>query len=174
MEFPPANWDIFPVEEFATAAPRVNSECSVELMAIVRPNGRVMDHWRLATGGTKLLSVTLELATIIPAAAVLPKCKITYQQWPADIAIRRNMTTSQWHNVKALLSANEFSAADEQDKAVECQTIVKNLQALPNRSIISAALRWAVCVSEDQRLEIQLQSLPAPVATLSSKPIFKR
>ena len=121
-----------------------------------------------------MLSVTLELATIIPAAVVLPKCKITYQQWPADIAIRRNMTTSQWHDVKTLLSANEFSAADEQDEAVECQTIVKNLQALPNRSIISAALRRAVCVSEDQRLEIQLQCLPAPVATLSSKPIFKR
>ena len=44
MEFPPSNWDIFPVEEFTTAAPRVNSDCSVELMAIVRPNGRVMDH----------------------------------------------------------------------------------------------------------------------------------
>ena len=50
MEFPPSNWDIFPVEEFTTAAPRVNSDCSVELMAIVRPNGRVMDHWRMETG----------------------------------------------------------------------------------------------------------------------------
>ena len=174
MEFPPSNWDIFPVEEFTTAAPRVNSDCSVELMAIVRPNGRVMDHWRLATGGTKLLSITLELASIIPAAAALPKCKITYQQWPADLAIRRNMTTSPWLDVMTLLAANELTAADEQDEVVESQTIMENLRALPNKSVISAAVRWAVCISEDQHLEIQLQCLPAPVTTLNSKPIFKR
>ena len=174
MEFPPSNWDIFPAEEFTTAAPRVNSKCSVELMAIVRPNGRVMDHWRLATGGTKLLSITLELASIIPAAAALPKCKITYQQWPADLAIRRNMTTSPWLDVMTLLAANELTAADEQDEVVESQTIIENLRALPNRSVISAAVRWAVCISEEQHLEVQLQCLPAPVTTLNSKPIFKR
>ena len=73
-----------------------------------------------------------------------------------------------------LLAANELTAADEQDEVVESQTIIENLRALPNRSVISAAVRWAVWISEDQHLEIQLQCLPAPVTTLNSKPIFKR
>lgn len=174
MEFPPASWDIFPAEEFATALPRATSDVTVELMAMARPNGRVMDHWRLSTGGTKLLVITTELSSIIPAAATLPKCKITYQQWPADIGIRRNMTTSAWLDIMTLMAANELTAADEDGDVIECTDVIENLQSLPNRSVISAAVRWAVCASEDQRLEIQLQCLPVPVTTLNSKPIFKR
>ncbi len=60
------------------------------------------------------------------------------------------------------------------EELVTAAPIIENLRALPNRSVISAAVRWAVCISEDQHLEIQLQSLPAPVTTLNSKPIFKR
>ena len=60
------------------------------------------------------------------------------------------------------------------EELVTAAPIIENLRALPNRSVISAAVRWAVCISEDQHLEIQLQCLPAPVTTLNSKPIFKR
>ena len=38
-------------ENFETAPPRTSADVCVEVMAQVRPNGRVMDHWRIATGG---------------------------------------------------------------------------------------------------------------------------
>ena len=44
MEFPPSNWYIFKAGEFDTARPRAASDVSAEVMAQVRPNGRVMDH----------------------------------------------------------------------------------------------------------------------------------
>ena len=69
MEFPPAHWAVFPAEDFETACPRLPGTLGVELMAQVRPNGRVMDHWRLAIGGSSNLTITLDLAYLIPAAA---------------------------------------------------------------------------------------------------------
>ena len=116
----------------------------------------------------------MDIRTIIPAAANLPKCTLKFQCWPADLGIRRNMTTSPWQDVMTLLAANELTAEDEGGLAVECRDVVVNLQALPARSVISAVLRWAICVSEDGKLEVQLQCLPAAITTLSSKPIYKR
>ena len=174
MEFPPGDWYIFEAVNFETAPPRNAAEICVEVMAQVRPNGRVMDHWRIATGGTSMLKTSVDLATIIPAAAVLPKCTLTYEMWPADIGIRRNMTTSQWLDFLTIIAANEITAVDEANQPVESKTIVDNLKALPAKSVISAAIRWAVCVSEQGLLEIQLQALPAAVSSLTAKPIFKR
>ena len=174
MEFPTEDWDIFEAAEFETAAARTPSELCIEIMAQVRPNGWIMDHWRVATGGTSILEATVDLATIIPAASVMPQCKLTYQSWPAELGIRRNMTTSPWLDMMALLGANEMTAADSDGQPVECKTVIENLQALPNKSVISAVIRWAACASEDGKLEIQLQCLPAAITTLNSKPIFKR
>ena len=168
MEFPPGDWCIFEATSFETAPPRAAADVCVEVMAQIRPNGRIMDHWRIATGGTTMLKTTVDLATLIPVTSILPRCSITYEVWPADIGIRCNMTTSQWQE------ANEVTAVDEGNQPVESQTIIDNLKALPAKTVISAAIRWAVCVSEEGRIEIQLQALPAAVSTLSAKPIFKR
>ena len=84
------------------------------------------------------------------------------------------MTTSQWLDLYTLIAANEVTAVDEGNQPVENQTIIDNLKVLPAKTVISAAIRWAVCVSEEGRIEIQLQALPAAVSTLSAKPIFKR
>ena len=174
MEFPPSSWFIFDAAEFETARPRATSDCCAEVMAQVRPNGRVMDHWRIATGGTAILKTDIDMATIIPAVGQLPKCVITYEMWPADIGIRRNMTTSPWIDFMTLLATNEVTAKDETGQPVECHTILENLQALPARVVNTASLRWAICISEENRLEVQLQWLPVSTATLSAKPIFRR
>ena len=174
MEFPPGDWCIFEATSFETAPPRAAADVCVEVMAQITPNGRIMDHWGIATGGITMLKTTVDLATLIPATSILPRCSISYEVWPADIGIRRNMTTSQWLDLYTLIAANEVTAVDEGNQPVENQTIIDNLKALPAKTVISAAIRWAVCVSEEGRIEIQLQALPAAVSTLSAKPIFKR
>ena len=174
MEFPPTTWFIFNAEEFETTRPRAAADLCVEVMAQVRPNGRIMDHWRVSTGGTALLKATMDMATIIPAVAALPKCSIAYEMWPADIGIRWNMTTSPWIDVTNLLAANEVTAVDETGQPVDCATIIENLRALPAKSINTASLRWAVCISEDGQLEVQLQCLPGAANILTAKPLFKR
>ena len=45
MEFPPDNYFILPAEHFENVVPRINGDYTVKILAQVRPNGRVMDHW---------------------------------------------------------------------------------------------------------------------------------
>ena len=166
MEFLTEDWDIFMAAEFETAASRMPSELSIEVMA--------QDHWRAATGKTYILDATVHLATLIPVASVMPQCKLTYQSWLAELGIRCNMTSSQWLDKMALLGANKLTAANSNGQPVEYRTVVENLQALLNRSVISAVIRWTVCASKDGKLEIQLQCLPGAITSMSCKPIFKR
>jgi hypothetical protein len=43
------------MEEFASAAPRNPGELGVEVLAQIRPNGRILDHFRVTLGGSKFL-----------------------------------------------------------------------------------------------------------------------
>ena len=173
MEFPPTEWVIFGAEEFETAPPRDPGDMGMEVMVQMRPNGRVMDHWRIALGGSKILEVKVKLTNRIPAAAQLPDAILVFQKWPADVAIRRNMTTSAWFDVLDLLTANEVSLVTAEGDAVDNATAVETLGALKDKATNSAVWRWAVAVGEDGKLELQLQALPAPLTYLN-KPIFKR
>ena len=173
MEFPPAEWPIFEAEDFYTALVRFPGDYTAEVMAQVRPNGRIMDNWRIATGGSSILDVSAELASIIPAAAALPKVVFNYQMWPADIDIRRNMATSPWVDFQSLLTANQVTVTDEEGDMLENSDVIAALNS-GDKEQASACIRWAICIGEDLGLELQFQSLPASAAVLGGKPIFKR
>ena len=79
MEFPLEDWFAFPATDFELAAPRITEDYTAKILAQARPNGRVMDHWRITLGGTKILQAEIEIAAIIPAALNLPRVKLSYQ-----------------------------------------------------------------------------------------------
>jgi hypothetical protein len=174
MEFPIQNWFHFPADEFMTANPRANSDVCAEVMAQVRPNGRIMDHWRIALGGSAILETSVRIDRLIPAALNLPRKKLQLQYWPRDITIRRNMTTSTWIDVADLIRSNEATLVDEEDAATTSEDVLTILGAMQNKSAASAAIRWAVVIADDGQLELQLQHLPASASSLASRPIFKR
>ena len=174
MEFPPDTWFVFPAENFTTAVPRIHGDFTAEVMAQVRPNGRVLNHWRIALGSSKPLEAEINIAAVIPAAATLPKWRLTYQQWPRDVIVRRNMMTSGWVDLLTLLAANDVGVMSETGENVANPTVVEALNSLPDKSSNSASCRWAVCVGEAGRLELQLQALPTPTTILTGKPIYRR
>ena len=174
MEFPPAKWFIFPSLDFGTGTARSPGELGVELLLQVRPNGRAVDHWRLALGGTKIVEVDFYLSTVVPAAAALPRWRLSWQTWAHEIQIRRNMSSSCWIDLLELLEANEIQLSDEKGEPVPQSAVVTALKSLAGKPVISAALRWGVCVSEAEKLELQLQVLPSSASSLGNKPIFKR
>ncbi len=110
---------VFAASDFNTAAPRFPGERGVELMTQVKSNGRIMDHWRMALGGSKVLEATFPLSTILPAAVGLPAWHVTYQQFPRDIVLRRNMLSSTWIYAVGLLSSHEFLVADAEEQPVD-------------------------------------------------------
>ena len=174
MDFPPEDWMVFEASDFNTASPRFPGERGVELMAQVRSNGRIMDHWRMALGGSKVLEASFPLTMLLPAVTGLPAWVITYQQFPRDIVLRSNMLSSVWIDAMGLLASHEFLVADADEQPVDIQQVLAAIKALPTKQNTSAAVRWSVVASVTNRLELQLQALPSSANQLTGKPLFNR
>ncbi len=75
MEFPPETYDVFDSEQFETARERLTGDAVMEVMLQMRPNGRCLDHYRIALDGTVL--ETQVNATSVFRAPVLAKYRLT-------------------------------------------------------------------------------------------------
>ena len=115
MEFPP-EWLIFPNDDFDIAAPRDPGRCGVELMAQVWPNGRIMDHFRLAVGRTQLLENSF-ITSELYANQAIPDMTIKWDVWLRDVKIRWNMSTSEWFDLTELIRSNDARVVENRDQA---------------------------------------------------------
>jgi hypothetical protein len=167
MEFP-TNWATFPAEDFSSAEARAPGNLGMELMVQMRPNGRLLDHFRVVLGGTDLLEAVLPLNNLLPSPN-LNGWKARYQFWPRDTAIRRNMTTSSWMDLIQLTRSRELRIEDEDGETVNTDDAVRIMEE-GNKS---AVIRLATTIGEDRRMTLELQSLPASLAVVNSKPIFR-
>ena len=167
MEFPP-DWDILPATDFTTASPRNAGECGMELLAQVRPNGRILDHYRITLGGSRILDVSCQLSAMLMAPAS-SGIKFKYSIWPRDILIRRNMTSSAWSDVYELLAARGGTAEMPEGTPIPQDALLEDLR----ESGRSASVRFATVVGEDSRMQLQLQCLPASATALSGKPVLR-
>jgi hypothetical protein len=170
MEFPP-QWECFPAEQFSSATPRSAGELGLELLVQVRPNGRMLDHFQVAVGGSKILNINFALADIL-ASPRARSWRMKMQVWPRDVEIRRNMMTSTWRNLESLVSAKECQVVDcegEEESSLPPEAVVEAMKA----DGVSAAIRFAVAIGGDQRLVLALQGLPASADQLMGKPAFR-
>lgn len=171
MEFPPP-WDIFPKDQYPLAVPRDPGQLGMELMALVRPTGRILDHFRVAIGGNVTINLEVDLFKLIPAAAELPKWRMSYQIWGRDIVIRQGMTTSKWMDVYGLLASNEAASVDERGQPIENHLVLAALDGVADKTSSNASIRWAVGVDENLGLELLCQGLPASAGYLAGKPML--
>jgi hypothetical protein len=171
MEFPP-EWTLLPADQFATAQPRSAGELGMELLVQARPNGRMLDHFRVSLGGSRILDINTQMASLL-ASPRAKNWRLRMQIWPRDVEVRRNMTSSAWLDLEALVSTGECrvvtTGEDSPDVEVARETVVAELK----ESGISAAIRFAVIIGGDQRLQLMLQGLPASADQLLGKPAFR-
>jgi hypothetical protein len=164
MNFPPSDWEVFEAEQFETAAPRNAGELGAELLAQVRPNGRILDHFRVTLGGSRIIEIKTPMARLF--AGTPEAWKLCYQIWPRDVLIRRNMASSLWFNVHTMLEAREAWV-----EAGEARVPVN--EVLESLGETKAAMRFAIVVGDNLGLELNVQGLPASAETLMGKPAFR-
>jgi len=177
MEFPLDEWIVLPEEEFELAAARDPGSLGVELLAQVRPNGRLLDHFRLVLGGSELIEVVVDSTGVFLFDGI-PEARLHYSVWPRDIKIRRNMCTGEWLDLSELISANDIvaeggAAAGEEDGADPLEGVKRFLLNHKDKNSSGSSVRWAVGVGADKRMELSLQLLPGAAATLNSKPTLR-
>jgi hypothetical protein len=173
MDFPP-DWDVNPLGEYEIAAPVVaaaSTAHTLELLAQLRPTGRILDGFRLSMDGP-LLEKQLDLGQLIPVNT-FKGYQLQFQFWPRDIQIRRNMMSTAWIDVPALICANEAQVSDERGREVAADRFMELLESLPEEGPESGSLRWAVVIGDGGDPPLQLQSLPSDAVSLSGRPATK-
>ena len=173
MEFPTDVWDIFDTQEFDLAVPRESGQAVMELMVQLRPNGRAVDHFRVALGGSKLFSATIGFGSLLPIKD-LDRMQIAFDFWVRDVKIRRNMATSEWIDLHEKLTEKVITIQDRVGKAVTEEHLGEILDLLERSGtyVKSTSMRYAVVVGADNRMRLELQGLPGSAKLLNSKPAF--
>ena len=181
MEFPP-EWVIMPREDFEIAAPRDPGSLGMELLAQIRPSGRVMDHFRIVLGGFSRVEAVFTGKSLFTNNS-FPNVRLNYQLWPRDIVFRRNMSTSEWLDLAGLIASNDVlayrpseaagSSQDAEDEELCNSDVTAFLAGLTDRSQCGASVRWAIGIGPDGRMELALQGLPAAAAILNGKPTLR-
>jgi hypothetical protein len=171
MEFPPS-WEVLRAELMDSSTAPDNADVTVQLNAQLRNTGRILDGFQLVLGGTRILDAEVDLGSLIPASH-FNKWKLKFQFWPRDIVIRRNMMTSSWIDVPALVCSNEASVHNSSGSEVLPATFMERLESASNYELDAASICWAVIAGEDDSLRLQLQGLPAAAVLLSGRHQFK-
>ena len=175
MEFPPTDWPSVGIEDFELAVPRNLGRLGIEVMTQARVNGRIIDHFRVTLGGSEILKVHFNTNNIFLVENT-PAVNLSYEIWPRDISIRRNMATSEWLDVATLLASRDVSVITGGLADAEVPdgntALLAAMDGQP-KPMVSASIRWAVCASIDGRMELVLQTFPSTAAILSGKPAFR-
>ncbi len=170
MEFP-AEWAVFQADEFDTAAPRSHGKAVMELMIQARPNRRLLDHFRIATGGSEILEARFQLTDII-SNAELDGVTAQFQFRGRDANLHRNMTTSEWLDMYGLIKSNELKLETAGGELIKAEKVLSILDMMTGARLKSAVIRTCTTVGLDGKMELELQALPLPLAMVNGKPSF--
>ena len=130
-----------------------------------------MDDFRVVVGSSRRIKVDFEAADVFPTSMV-PDWKITLEFWPRYITIRKNMVTSDWLDVIGMVAANDLVVVDGEGTDGNDE-LVAFFNKQGGKTSYGAALRWAVGIGLDCRLELSLQCLPATTTYLAGKPTLQ-
>jgi hypothetical protein len=174
MEFPrpPDDWIVLEGHLFQQAEVRDAAGLGIELLAQLRGNGRIQDHCRIAVGGLEQLEVRIKLSEVFSDAGAMAGASILLQIWPRDIEIRRNLTTSAWMDVRALIERRDVIIEDQEGSYLTADEVCKQLDKDDKKREHGGSIRWAVAVASDGTLKLDCQALPGRAETVAGKPLL--
>ena len=168
MEFPPETLEVLPLGEFETAGTRQPGIASMELQVQARSDGRCVDHFKVALGGSGLLQASMPLNRMFNAPT-LRDYKLQYQFWAKDVRIRRNMCTSAWADTYAKIAEREMTVMREEEE-IDNAEVLRLLDSLEDPASRAGAYRFGVVAGPDQKMYLELVALPSSAANIASKP----
>ena len=158
-----------PMPGFNVVEAPTDASYTAELFATVRSNGRILDDFKCVLGGTDCLEVEFSLSKIFEDSS-LGEHSVQIQRWPRDLDLRKGLLSGLWKDVSALVASRDACVSDKEGAGVSANEFLRLLE----QSKAQASARWAVVLGDNEKLNLQLQGLPAAAAVLNGKPSFKR
>ena len=171
MEFP-HDWAVLPMGEFEKATPRIEGDFTFELLAQLRPSGRILDNFRVSIGGNRVLEIDADLRQLIPVP-VFRNWRIRGQFWARDVAIRPNVFSSTWIDLPATIAMRQLQVFNEEGAEIDAGEVLRIIEDLDEDGPESASIRYAVVIGEDGKPRLQMQSLPGAAVLLTGKALLK-
>jgi hypothetical protein len=169
MDFP-HDWAVLAAEEFETAVPRVNGDVTMEVLAQLRPSGRILDNFRVALAGSKALDFDADLFSLIPAA-IFKGWRVKGQCWARDVAIRANVFSSGWIDLAATIAMRELASLMPRERGslrasfFSSTTWMKTARAQPATDLRSSLARTTNLVYRSRVCRPQLFSSPGKLSS---------
>jgi hypothetical protein len=104
----------------------------MELLAQARPNGRIIDHFRVALGGSGVLDVSIPMKRLLLVPASLG-WRLKFQVRPRDITLRRNMATSEWSDVIGLIRAGDSTVENAAEEVIDNKVVMAEMTKAKRR-----------------------------------------
>jgi hypothetical protein len=133
----------------------------------------MLDHFRVAIGGSKVLEVNAAMADLLQLPSA-KRWRLKLQVWPRDLDLKRNMVSSAWQDVETLIASKQAQVAivgdnGEEEAGLDPGTVIGEMK----QASVGAAIRFAAVIGGDQRLTLALQGLPATADYLMGRPAFR-
>jgi len=97
---------------------------------------------------------------------------IRMQRWLRDLVLRKGLLSGYWKDISTIVSCRDASVFDADWAGIPAEEFLRTLDD-PDNGQEAAAVRWAVRLSDNERLVIQLHGLPAAAAVLNGSPRTK-
>jgi hypothetical protein len=160
-----------PMAAFNTDQPDDSAAFTADLLATVRPNGRIVDQVRYTLGGTDIIESQFQLEEIF-ASEDFRGWTIHLQRWPRDIVLRKGLLSGNWTDISAMVSARDAAVFDDGGAGIAAAEFLRKTKA--SEDDVSGSVRWAVVLDDSAKLAVMLQGLPATAGLLNGKPSLKR
>jgi hypothetical protein len=167
MDFPtivPEDWAFYSAIDFDSFQCRTTGKNGMDLLVQARGNGRLLDNFQIALGGTEILEVQGNMSDFCFGPAFDP-FNYRYETWGRYIDIRRNMTSSEWQEVRDLIASNNMVISNQEGEMVNPEIL-----RMMDEAGVKGAFRWGVGVQVSGRMKLEAQYFLAAAASLSSKP----
>ena len=172
MKYLPEEWSIRADDHFGAYSLTEATEpliCAVLLM--VDRSARLQGSFKILLGGSDILQVDIPAQDALIMAGVA-SYRLVMERWPIDIIFNDNSTTASWFDLDESVADKSIKVTLSGGGDDTRKTLRRQLKKESTRTPNGAAFRWAVAATDNNSLELQLQSLPLPAATINAKPLL--
>jgi hypothetical protein len=106
----------------------------MEICAQLRPSGRILDNFRDALGGTKILEYEADLWQLIPIP-FFKGWRVKGQCWARDVPIRANIFSSGWIDLAATVGIRKMEVFNKDGAGIAPDEVLRILNELDENEL---------------------------------------
>jgi len=160
----PCEWQVFKGSEYLTfrRATMEDGNMGAVLLVPLDDKHQITGRFRIQVIGEGNIYIRIPAHAVVPG---LPDFGTNYFLELAcntqDVTFEQDSVVGRWRDVEELIRARLIGVTDEEGHALGPDRLLSALQVqATEKTCVGASIRWAIGVSENKTLQLELQGLP--------------